>query len=444
MLCAIMYHFFIGIFMTATFQVDLNNPYEVFQRAFNGIINLKNDNVNSSNIKGYFAYSYHFANKYDYNNDKDLAVFLETHRPNNFYIFLIKAGIILEYIDDRLNVLNVKRYNENYNIKTDIDVLNKICSALSQFAIHKISSLTYNRLFEQRLKKFNKSLLSEDEKKTLKLFTQSNKFKSGNYRSNTHYYDIAKNIIIPYFLKLKTLDINSSQLELDMSSLDDYYIIEKTKENINIDVDEFNEEYRQNIKKLAVRSKTIFSKYLNDLQVESNDYIRNNFNIVQYKITKKLPFFFAFENEFGKAIDFDKHYSNYDDIGSLKEFLKKHNFTQKDVSASYLYSGTEDEICERAQKYRDFSDALIIHKAKRAISIRDSLNDCAKDVFIRESNKYNKTDSFPTENEFIQDMVKIYQDLKAINQFKVDCEQKILNEAQLSWELLNGDDIVII
>ena len=41
-------------------------------------------------------------------------------------------------------------------------------------------------------------------------------------------------------------------------------------------------------------------------------------------------------------------------------------------------------------------------------------------------------------------MVKIYQDLKAINQFKVDCEQKILNEAQLSWELLNGDDIVII
>lgn len=165
---------------------------------------------------------------------------------------------------------------------------------------------------------------------------------------------------------------------------------------------------------------------------------------MQYKITKKLPFFFAFENEFGKAIDFDKHYSNYDDIGSLKEFLKKHNFTQKDVSASYLYSGTEDEICERAQKYRDFPDALIIHKAKRAISIRDSLNDCAKDVFIRESNKYNKTDSFPTENEFIQDMVKIYQDLKAINQFKVDCEQKILNEAQLSWELLNGDDIVII
>ena len=130
MLCAIMYHFFIGIFMTATFQVDLNNPYEVFQRAFNGIINLKNDNVNSSNIKGYFAYSYHFVNKYDYNNDKDLAVFLETHRPNNFYIFLIKAGIILEYIDDRLNVLNVKRYNENYNIKTDIDVLHKICSAL--------------------------------------------------------------------------------------------------------------------------------------------------------------------------------------------------------------------------------------------------------------------------------------------------------------------------
>ena len=74
----------------------------------------------------------------------------------------------------------------------------------------------------------------------------------------------------------------------------------------------------------------------------SNDYIRNNFNIVQYRITQKLPFFFAFENE------------------------------------------------------------------------------------------------------FIQYMLKIYQDLKAINQFKVDCEQKILNVAQLSWELLNGDDTVVV
>lgn len=41
-------------------------------------------------------------------------------------------------------------------------------------------------------------------------------------------------------------------------------------------------------------------------------------------------------------------------------------------------------------------------------------------------------------------MLQIYQDLKEANQFKADCTQKILNEAQLSWNKLNGDDITVI
>ena len=433
--------------MTETFQVDPNNPYEIFQRAFNGIINLKNDKDKSSNIIGYFAYSYHFASQYDSINCDcdDLAVFLETHRHNNFYIFLIKAGIILEYIDDRLNVLNTKYYNNySYNIKTDLDALDKIHSALSQLVVHKIPQSTYDRLFAQRLIKFDKSLLSEDDKKKLKLFIQSNTFKRGDYKSNKHYFDIAKNIIIPYFFKLGTLDINSSQLELDMSYLEDYYLIERTKENLDIDVKVFNEEYDKNVKKVAVRSKTLFSKYLNNFHAESNDFIKNNFHIVQYKITRKLPFAFIFDNAFGQVIDLDKHYGSYDDSDLLNNFLKKHRLTQKHTLADYLYFGTKSDICERIKKYENFPDAFIIHKAKRAVAIRDTLNECAKELFIQESDKYNKANYFPSEKEFIQDMLQIYQDLKEANQFKADCTQKILNEAQLSWNKLNGDDITVI
>lgn len=433
--------------MIETFQVDPNNPYEMFQRAFNGIINLKNDKDKSSNIIGYFAYSYHFASQYDSINCDcdDLAVFLETHRPNNFYIFLIKAGIILEYIDDRLNVLNTKYYNNySYNINTDLDALDKIRSALSQIIVHKMPESTYERLFTQRLIKFDKSLLSEDERKKLKLFIQSNTFKRGDYRNNKHYFDIAENIIIPYFFKLKTLDINSSQLELDMSCLEDYYLIERTKENIDININAFNEEYSQNIKKLTVRSKIIFSKYLNDLQVESNDFIKNNFNIVQYKITHKLPFAFIFDNTFGRVIDLEGHYGPYDSVDYLGDFLKKHKFTQKDVLVNYLYFGTNGEICERIKGTENFPHAFIIHKAKRAVAIRDALNECAKDLFIKESDRYNKANYFPSEKDFIQDMLQIYQDLKEINQFKANCEQKILNEAQLSWDSLNGNDIAVI
>lgn len=433
--------------MIETFQVDPNNPYEMFQRAFNGIINLKNDKVKSSNIIGYFAYSYDFASQYDSINCDcdDLAVFLETHRPNNFYIFLIKAGLILEYIDDRLNVLNTKHYNnDDYNIKTDLDALDKINSALSQLIVHKMPELTYERLFAQRLIKFDKSLLSEDDRKKLKLFTQSNAFKRCNYRQNKHYFDIAENIIIPYFFKLKTLDINSSQLELDMSCLENYYLLERTKEKIDIDIKAFNEEYSKNIKKLTVRSQIIFSKYLNGFKIESNDFIKNNFNIVQYKITHKLPFAFIFDNSFGRVIDFDGHYGAYDDVDYLGDFLKKHKFPKRDVLVNYLYFGTKDEICERIKETGNFPHAFIIYKAKRAVAIRDALNECAKDLFINESKEYNKANYFPSEKDFTQDMLQIYQDLKEINQFKANCEQKILNEAQLSWDSLNGDDIAVI
>lgn len=429
--------------MTATFQVDPNNPYEVFQRAFNGIINLNNPNDKFSNITHYFCYSYRFTTN-DYFSQKDFALFINTHRHNNFYIFLIDAGLILEYIDDRLNVLNIKRPNDNYEIKNDIDVLNKIDSALLQLPINKIPTSVYERQFAQRLIQFNKSLLSEEERKSLKLFIQSNKFKYKDYKNNKHYYDVTTKIVIPYFLKLNTLNINSSQLELDMSCMEDYYLIEKTKEPVNINVEPLNEQHEKNIKKLTHRSKLIFSKYLDYPHLEFSDRIKNEFKVVKYRITHKLPFFFAFGDNFGKAIGFDKEQRDYAETDGLSQFLKRHQFTQKDVLPDYLYCGTQKDVRERIMTYKSFADVLIVHGAKRAIEIKDALNDCAKELFIKESEKYNKENAFTTENEFIQDMLKIYRDLKEINQFKVDCEQKILNEAQLSWDKLNGDDIVVI
>jgi len=162
--------------MTKQFQTDPNASSEIFQRAFNGIINLNSLTSKLANITHYFCYSYRFATN-DYSSQKDFALFVKTNRPNNFYIFLIDAGLILEYIDDKLNVLNINRPNDNYEIKNDINVLNKIGSALSQLPINKIPSSVYETLFAQRLIKFDKSLLSEDERKSLKLFIQSKKFR---------------------------------------------------------------------------------------------------------------------------------------------------------------------------------------------------------------------------------------------------------------------------
>lgn len=429
--------------MTATFQADPNNPYEIFQRAFNGIINLNNSNEKYTNITHYFCYSYRFAT-YDYSSQKDFALFINTHRHNNFYIFLIDAGLVLEYIDDRFNVLNIKRPNDNYEIKNDIDVLNKIGSALSQLPINKIPTSVFERQFAQRLIQFDKSLLSEEERKSLKLFIQSNKFKYKDYKNNKHYYDVTTKIVIPYFLKLKTLDINSSQLELDMSCMEDYYLIEKIKEPVNINVEQFNEQLDKNIKKLTYRSDLIFAKYLNRPHLEFDDRIKNEFQVVQYRIVNKLPFFFAFEGSFGSAVGCDKDHRDFAEIDGLNQFLKRNQFTQKDVLSDYLYSGVKKDVRDRTMKNKGFADALIVHGAKRAIEIKDALNDCAKELFIQESENYNKSNSFPTESEFIQDMMQIYQELRDATQFKIDCQQKVLNEAKLTWDKLNGGDIVVI
>ena len=434
---------FIGIFMTATFQVDTNNPSEIFQRAFNGIINLNSLSSKLANITHYFCYSYRFATS-DYSPQKDFALFVKTNLPNNFYIFLIDAGLILEYIYDKLNVLNANRPNDNYDINSDSNVLHKIHCALSQLPINKIPSSVYETLFAQRLIQFDKSLLSEDERKILKLFIQSKKFGYHDYKNNKHYYDVTTKIVIPYFLKLKNLDINSSQLELDMSCKEDYYLIEKLEEKTNINVEPLNEQHEKNIKKLTYRSELIFSKYLDYPHLEFSDRIKNEFKVVKYRITHKLPFFFAFVDNFGKAIGFDKEQRDYAETDGLSQFLKRHQFTQKDVLPDYLYCGTQKDVRDRIMTYKSFADVLIVHGVKRAIEIKDALNDCAKELFIKESERYSKENAFPTESDFIQDMMQVYQDLKEASQFKSDCRQKVLSEAQLSWDKLNGDDIVVI
>ena len=68
------------------------------------------------------------------------------------------------------------------------------------------------------------------KEKALNCLFKAKKFRYRDYKNNKHYYDVTTKIVIPYFLKLKNLDINSSQLELDMSCKEDYYLIEKLEE----------------------------------------------------------------------------------------------------------------------------------------------------------------------------------------------------------------------
>ena len=286
--------------------------------------------------------------------------------------------------------------------------------------------------------------ISEEERKSLKLFIQSNKFKYKDYKNNKHYYDVTTNIVIPYFFKLKNIDINSSQLELDMSCMEDNYLIEKVKEQVDINVEAFNEQHDKNIKRLVHLTAQIFSKYLDYPNLNFSDRIKNGFQIVKYRIVRKLPFFFAFADNFGKAIGCDEEYRDIADVEQLSHFLKRYQFTEKDVLPDYLYSGTQKDVRNRIMTYKKFPDLLIVHGKKRAIEIKDTLNDCAKELFVKESEICNNNNSFPTENEFIQEMTQLYKELKNTAKFKTDCQQKVLSEAQLSWDKLNDDGIVVI
>ena len=421
------------------------NKDEIFKRAYTGLINSP-ANPPKQMIQTTFAFEY--CGK--------TALFFGTANQGTYYFFLTDDGLILEYIDGRLNVLNAKHPNENYDIQSDQEVLNNINSMFEELDYYQFNNCFY--LFANLLYLIDESKLSIDDRNLLKLFKRSKSFKFGAYKNYPNFNKVINNIIIPQFFKAPLLHINSSQLELDMSKLDEYYLL--IRKNVNDDGkdDGTGAKYSNYINELNASISKTFQKYDTKISFKLNDNIDevDSFNIISYDI-KPLPAFLF------QYIDNNTHtkYSFF----TLENFETKNgsSLTNTPCHIDYICESVllDEELSSRkispiiALLYHDdkdpnhirYNDSFLIFGASRAKKIQSYLNERIKSEFLAEVNNaptHLKKRKSLSEEDFIADMRKVYQEIKQKENYRHKCVIQIIENANKSFELFFGNDTEVI
>lgn len=426
-------------------MVNSYNKDEIFKRAYTGLINSP-ANPPKQMIQATFAFDYYGKT----------ALFLGTANQGTFYFFLTDDGLILEYIDGRLNVLNAKRSNENYDIQSDKEVLNNINSMFEELSYYLFNNCFH--LFADCLSLINESELSVDDRKLLKLFKRSKSFELGKYSNYPNFNKVINNIIIPQFFKSPLLNINSSQLELNMSGLEEYYLLVRKSADEDENDGEVGTKYSNYINKLNTSISTTFQKYDPSISFKLNDNIDevDSFNIISYDIKPLPAFLFPY-------IDNNTHkkYSFF----TLENFETKNggSLTNTPCYIDYICESVllDEELSSRkispiiALLYHDdknpnhirYNDSFLIFGASRVKKIQSYLNERIKSEFLADVNNatiHLKKRKLLSEEDFIADMRKIYQEIKQKENYKHKCAIQIINNANESFESFFANDIEVI
>lgn len=427
--------------------IGTDDKLEIFKRAYTGLMNSPVKAPLKEMIQTMFSFKYYGRT----------ALFFGTAEPGTYYFFLTDDGIILEYIDGRLNVLNAKRPNENYDIQSDTEVLNNINLMFEQLHYYRLSNCFY--LFSDRLHLIDYNELSKDDVKLLKLFMRSKSFKLGMYKNYPNLNKVINNIIIPQFFKSPLLKINSSQLELDMSNLDEYYLLIRNSADGETN-DNIETEYSNYVDKLNTSTSTTFQKYDPNISFKLNDDIDDvgNFNIISYDI-KPLPAFLF------QYIDDNNRYKK-DLFFTLEKFETKKGDLLTDIYCNIdhicelVLSGSElsvrkispiiDWLYQDDDKKLDhlvYNGSFLIFGALRAKKMQNYINDRIKSEFIDD---INNTSNRPrkrkllSEEDFIADMRKVYQEIKQKENYKYKCTMQIVNNVKESFDLFFNNDTEVI
>lgn len=421
--------------------IGTDDKFEIFKRAYAGLINHPVKSTTGRAILSSFAFKY--------NGDKTALFFGMTERAT-CYFFLTDDGIILEYISGRLNVLNAKRPNEKYDIQSDKELLDNINLMFNQIPYYLLKDSFY--LFKDSFLLMDVSELSKDDANLFKLFKRSKSFEMCKYGDYPNFHKVIDNIFVPYFFKHPLSNINSSQLELDMSNLGEYYLVVRNDDsNIsrNIDVENRYSDYLDNINDSI---ETTLQKYDPSISFELKDDIEDNFNIITYDI-KPFPIFL------------------FQDSARTAFYTKGSFFTLENLVNNLGYSITDnscniDEICkliwtdcdlspdldflyqnDKGLDHIRYSENFIVFGFGRAKKIQNYLNDKVKSEFFRDMKKASSRSSkgkMLSEEDFISDMRKVYRQIKQKESFKHKCKIDIVNNAKESFDLVFSNDCEVI
>lgn len=398
------------------------NKEEMFKRAYTGLQNIcKQKKLGSIHNINAIEFTYKKRNK-------TLPAILFVISPSKYYIFAFDDGLIIEYIDNKINVLDFKNINKEYDVNSNQDVID-IIYAIGGSVINHYTVYFAQTFFKKKLTKTHSKYLSDNDKSVIDAFLNIDDLSTSEIEL------LYKQVSEILFLSSGNLFIGSSQLELDLTELDEYYIISAKSINERKTI-YCNREYCKTIDNI---SKTINQNLLKfydalDFKLTINNDITNHITFNVAKIQCRSPFFIpTLERYIERSADYSRIFcveerQKLNWIISISDYShyiwRKSDLNSNSNSFSnYIFlSPIAIEQLKDSQLNIDPKLAYFVFGKASANKLVEKINENERTKVFDALNKYNT--NIPTEDEFIDEMRTLYTDLKKSSQIQSYFHQK--------------------
>ena len=408
------------------------NKEEMFKRAYTGLQNIcKQKKLGSIHNINAIEFTYKKRNK-------TLPAILFVISPSKYYIFAFDDGLIIEYIDNKINVLDFKNINKEYDVNSNQDVID-IIYAIGGSVINHYTAYFAQTFFKKKLTKTHSKYLSDNDKSVIGAFLNMDDLSTSEIEL------LYKQVSEILFLSSSNLFISSSQLELDLTELDEYYIISAKSINDRKTIYS-NREYcktTDNISKTINQNLLKFYDAL-DFKLTINNDITNHISFNVAKIQCRIPFFIP---TLGRYIDRSAGYSR---IFCVEERQKLNWIVSTSDYSHYIWRKSDLNSNTDSFSHHIYLSPIVIDQLNdtklnidpkliyivfgktSANKLVEKINEHERAKVLDALNKYNT--NIPTEDEFIDEMRAIYTDLKKSSQIQSYFHQKFIETFKLRFK----------
>ena len=402
------------------------NKEEMFKRAYTGL-----QNICKQKKLGSIQFTYKKRNK-------TLPAILFVISPSKYYIFAFDDGLIIEYIDNKINVLDFKNINKEYDVNSNQDVID-IIYAIGGSVINHYTVYFAQTFFKKKLTKTHSKYLSDNDKSVIGAFLNMDDLSTSEIEL------LYKQVSEILFLSSSNLFISSSQLELDLTELDEYYIISAKSINDRKTIYS-NREYcktTDNISKTINQNLLKFYDAL-DFKLTINNDITNHISFNVAKIQCRIPFFIP---TLGRYIDRSAGYSR---IFCVEERQKLNWIVSTSDYSHYIWRKSDLNSNTDSFSHYIYLSPIVIGQLNdtklnidpkliyivfgktSANKLVEKINEHERAKVLEALNKYSA--NIPTEDEFVNEMRTLYKDLRKSYQIQSYFHQKFTETFKLRFK----------
>ena len=410
----------------------ISSKEEMFKRAYTGLQNICRQKKSGSihNINA-IEFSYKKGNK-------AFPAILFVFSPSKYYIFAFDDGLIIEYIDNKINVLDFKNINKEYDVNSNQDVID-IIYTIGGSVINHYTAYFAQTFFKKKLTKTHSKYLSDNDKSVIDAFLNIEDLSTSEIEL------LYKQVSEILFLSSGNLFISSSQLELDLTELDEYYIISARSINERKTI-YCNREYcktTDNISKTINQNLLKFYDAL-DFKLTINNDITNHITFNVAKIRCRSPFFIpTLDRYIERSADYSRIFcveerQKLNWIISISDYShyiwRKSDLNSNSNSFSnYIFlSPIAIEQLKDSQLNIDPKLAYFVFGKASANKLVEKINEHERAKVLEALNKYSA--NIPTEDEFVNEMRTLYKDLRKSYQIQSYFHQKFTETFKLRFK----------